>query len=115
MPPLLAVTSLEDSACLSLSRLLLQAFSKLEASGRRTRRQSGRAKKHENGVEEILDSLPGVLLELTTAKVLELLTSRVARQPSPCGSLGLGWQQGWYGSRVREGIAGFPGLATALR
>ena len=103
MPPLLAVSTLEGAACSSLSRLLVQAFAKLEA--KKEARYEG--SEDENGVEEALDCLPAALLERATHQALVLLTSQA-------GVRGTG--PGWQFSRVRGGTAAtFPGLPTALR
>ena len=104
MPPLLPVSTLETSACSSLSRLLAQAFSRLEANERRTRRQKAGGQEDEKEIEEILDCLPAPVLEITTEKVLELLNNKVTPQTGCSG--------GWYSSRVRGGITR---LSTALR
>ena len=108
MPPLLPVSTLESSACSTLSRLLAQAFSRLEANDRRTRRQKAGGQEDEKEVGEILDCLPTALLESATQKVLDLLTSKLVAQPGCTG--------GWYASRVRRGVTTtIPGLAAALR
>ena len=107
MSPVLAVPTLEASACSSLSRLLVQAFSKLEGNIRRTRRQEAGGREAENEVEKVLDCLPAALVESIAQKVLELLTSQMAGHSGGTG--------GWYASRVRKGLATFPGLPTALR
>ena len=108
MPPLLPVPTLECSACSILSRLLAQAFSRLEAKDRRTRRQKAGGEEDEKEIGEILDCLPTAVLESATQKVLELLTKKVGPQPGCTG--------GWYASRVRGGITTtIPGLPTALR
>ena len=103
MPPLLAVSTLEGAACSSLSRLLVQAFAKLEAK----KEESYEGSEEEKGVEEALDCLPAALLERVTHQALVLLTSQA-------GVRGTG--PGWQFSRVRGGTAAtFPGLPTALR
>jgi len=103
MPPLLAVSTLEGAACSSLSRLLVQAFAKLEAK----KEESYEGSEEEKGVEEALDCLPAALLERATHQALVLLTSQA-------GVRGTG--PGWQFSRVRGGTAAtFPGLPTALR
>ena len=108
MPPLLPVSTLETSACSSLSRLLAQAFSRLEANERRTRRQKAGGQEDEKEIEEILDCLPAPVLEITTEKVLELLNNKMTPQTGCSG--------GWYSSRVRGGLTTtVPGLSTALR
>ena len=108
MPPLLLVSTLESSACSTLSRLLAQAFSRLEANDRRTRRQKAGGQEDEKEVGEILDCLPTAVLESATQKVLDMLTSKVVAQPGCSG--------GWYTSRVRGGVTTtIPGLAAALR
>jgi len=108
MPPLLLVSTLESSACSALSRLLVQAFSRLEANDRRTRRQKAGGQEDEKEVGEILDCLPTAVLESATQKVLDMLTSKVVAQPGCSG--------GWYTSRVRGGVTTtIPGLAAALR
>ena len=108
MPPLLFVSSLESSVCCTLSRLLAQAFSRLEANDRRTRRQKAGGREDEKEIGEILDCLPTAVLESATQKVLDLLTSKVIAQPGCSG--------GWYTSRVRGGVTTtIPGLAAALR
>ena len=108
MPPLLPVSTLESSACSTLSRLLAQAFSRLEANDRRTRRQKAGGQEDEKEVREILDCLPTALLESATQKVLDLLTSKLVAQPGCTG--------GWYASRVRRGVTTtIPGLAAAFR
>ena len=101
MPPLLAVPTMEAAACSSLSRLLVQAFAKLEAS------KEAKGSEDEKDVEEALDCLPAALLERATHQALVLLTSQA-------GVRGTG--PGWQFSRVRGGTAAsFPGLPTALR
>ena len=108
MPPLLPVPTLESSACSTLSRLLAQAFSRLEANERRTRRQKAGGQEDEKEIGEILDCLPTALLESATQKMLDLLTRKVVAEPGCTG--------GWYTSRVRGGVTTtIPGLATALR
>ena len=108
MPPLLPVSTLETSACSTLSRLLAQAFSRLEANERRTRRQKAGGQEDEKEIEEILDCLPAPVLEIATEKVLELLNNKLTPQTGCSG--------GWYSSRVRGGITTtVPGLSTALR
>ena len=109
MPPLLPISTLESSACSTLSRLLAQAFSRLEANDRRTRRQKAGGQEDEKEVGEILDCLPTALLESATQKVLDLLTSKLVAQPGCTG--------GWYASQVRRGgiTTTIPGLAAALR
>ena len=103
MPPLLAVSTLEGAACSSLSRLLVQAFAKLEAK----KEACYEGSEDEKGVEEALDCLPAALLERATHQALVLLTSQA-------GVRGTG--PGWQFSRVRGGTAAtFPGLPTALR
>ena len=105
-PPLLLVSTLESSACSALSRLLVQAFSRLEANDRRTRRQKAGGQEDEKEVGEILDCLPTAVLESATQKVLDMLTSKVVAQPGCSG--------GWYTSRVRGGVTTtIPGLAAA--
>ena len=109
MPPLLPVSTLETSACSTLSRLLAQAFSRLEANERRTRRQKAGGQEDEKEIEDILDCLPAPVLEITTEKVLELLNNKVTPQTG-CSD------GGWYSSRVRGAITTtVPGLSTALR
>ena len=108
MPPLLPVPTLESSACSVLSRLLAQAFARLEANERRTRRQKAGGQEDEEEVGEILDCLPTAVLESATQKILDMLTSKVVAQPGCSG--------GWYTSRVRGGVTTtIPGLAAALR
>ena len=108
MPPLLPVPTLECSACSILSRLLAQAFLRLEANNRRTRRQKAGGEEDEKEIGEILDCLPTTALESTTEKVLELLTKKVDPHSGCTG--------GMYTSRVRGGITTtIPGLPTALR
>ena len=108
MPPLLPVPTLESSACSTLSRLLAQAFSRLEANERRTRRQKAGGQEDEKEIGEILDCLPTALLESATQKMLDLLTRKVVAEPGCTG--------GWYTSRVRGGVTTtIPGLAIALR
>ena len=110
MPPLLPVPTLEASAGSVLSRLLAQACSRLEANERRTRRQKAGGEEEEKEIGEILDFLPTPLLESTSQKVLELLTSKVVPQPGSCTD------GGWYASHVRGGITTtIPGVPTALR
>ena len=110
MPPLLPVPTLESSACSTLSRLLAQAFSRLEANERRTRRQKAGGEEAEKEVGEILDCLPTALLENATQKVLDLLTSKVVNAQPGCND------GGWYSSRVRGGLTTtIPGLPAALR
>ena len=109
MPPLLPVSTLATSACSSLSRLLAQAFSRLEANERRTRRQKADGQEDENEIEEILDCLPAPVLEITTEKVLELLNDKMTPKTGCSGSI-------WYFCRMRGGITTtVPGLSTALR
>jgi len=104
MPPLLAVSTLEAVACSSLSRLLVQAFAKLEAQKEANRYEGSEDEKE---VEEALDCLPAALLERATHQALVLMTSQA-------GVRGTG--PGWQFSRVRGGTAAsFPGLPTALR
>jgi len=110
MPPLLPVPTLESSACSVLSRLLAQAFARLEANERRTRRQKAGGEEEEKEIGEILDFLPTALLEGTAQKILNLLTSKVVPQPGSCTD------GGWYASHVRGGITTtIPGVPTALR
>jgi len=111
MPPLLAVPSLETAACLGFSRLLVQAFSKLESKKDLCSQYLGDepagSPPDEKEVEDVLDSLPATLLERATQQALVLLTSQA-------GVRGTG--PGWQFSRVRGGTAAsFPGLPTALR
>ena len=110
MPPLLAVPTLEAAACSSLSRLLVQAFAKLELYNGGYNEGSylhGFKADNEKEVEDALDCLPASLLERATHQVLVLLTSQA-------GVRGTG--PGWQFSRVRGGTAAtFPGLPTALR
>ena len=107
MPPLLAVPTLEAAACSSLSRLLVQAFAKLELYNGGTELHGRFMADNEKEVEDALDCLPASLLERATHQVLVLLTSQA-------GVRGTG--PGWQFSRVRGGTAAtFPGLPTALR
>ena len=111
MPPLLAVPSLETASCLGFSRLLVQAFSKLESKKELCSQYLGDepagSPPDEKEVEDVLDSLPATLLERATQQALVLLTSQA-------GVRGTG--PGWQFSRVRGGTAAsFPGLPTALR
>ena len=107
MPPLLAVPTLEAAACSSLSRLLVQAFAKLELYNGGTELHRRFMADNEKEVEDALDCLPASLLERATHQVLVLLTSQA-------GVRGTG--PGWQFSRVRGGTAAtFPGLPTALR
>ena len=79
MPPLLAVPSLETAACLGFSRLLVQAFSKLESKKELCSQYLGDepagSPPDEKEVEDVLDSLPAALLERATQQALVLLTS----------------------------------------